>query len=211
MKKKLIYFSLIIILLLNACDTSLLKSKYSQNQDLLKIYSHIVNAKLKIKDFYNLSLEIFLLKFSYKHKNYWEVEDKSRRENLPEYKFIEIEKTYTISNNTNENTVNNWYRSHGNHSSNRFSELNLINKNNIENIEIDWIFSSGEKQSIQANPVVMNGKIFTPISGNYIAAINGYNGDLIWKSKKFKSTLAKRGLIYWKDSKSDKERIFFFK
>ena len=209
MKKKLFYFLIAIILLLNACDISTLKNKYSQNKNILTMYSYILDTKSKIKNFYNVSLEIFLLKFNKSHRNYWEVEDKTKRANLPEFKFLEIETNPTISNKANENTINNWYRSHGNHSSNRFSELNLINKNNIRNLEIDWIFSSGEAQSIQANPVVMNGTIFTPISGNYIAAINGYNGDLIWKSKKFKSTLAKRGLIYWKDSKSDIERIIF--
>ena len=84
-----------------------------------------------------------------------------------------------------------------------------ININNVQNIEIDWIFNSGEPQSIQCNPIIVEGVIYTPIGGNYIAAIDGSNGKLLWKSKKFKSTLAKRGIIYWKDSKSKIERIFF--
>ena len=209
MNKIFLLFFLTVCLLLNACDSTKLKSKYSQNANILNIYSYILDSKSKVAKLYNTSLEIFLLKFSKNHKNYWNIEDASHRAKLPEYKFLDIEKNPTISNNKNENTVNSWYRSHGNHSSNKFSELDLINKDNIENLEIDWIFSSGEPQSIQANPVVVNGTIFTPISGNYIAAINGYNGNLIWKSKKFKSTLAKRGLIYWKDSKSEHERIIF--
>ena len=76
-------------------------------------------------------------------------------------------------------------------------------------MEIAWVFKSGEPQSIQCNPIIVDGIIYNPISGNYIAAINGYNGNLIWKSKKYKSSLAKRGLIYWKDSQTNKERIFF--
>ena len=32
---------------------------------------------------------------------------------------------------------------------------------------------------------------------------------MIWKTEKFKSTLAKRGLIYWKDKKTESQRIFF--
>ena len=209
MNKIFLLFLLTASLLLNGCDSAQLKSKYSQNVNISNIYSYILDSKSKIADLYNTSIEIFLLKFSKKHKNYWNVEDESIRANLPEYKFLDIEKNPTISNNKNENTVNNWYRSHGNHSSNRFSELKLINKDNIKNLEIDWIFNSGESQSIQANPVVVDGIIYTPISGNYIAAINGYTGNLIWKSKKFRSTLAKRGLIYWKDSKSESERIIF--
>ena len=209
MKKKLFYFSIIIILFLNSCDTSQLRNKFSQNATILNIYSKIFETKLKIKKVYNDGIELFLLTFSKEHKDYWIIEDPIDRANLPEYKFLVSEKNPTISNFKNEKTINHWYRSHGNHSSNRFSELKIINKDNIKNLEIDWIFSSGEPQSIQANPIVVNGTIFTPISGNYIAALNGYNGNLIWKSKKFKSTLAKRGLIYWKDINSEKERIIF--
>ena len=188
MNKIFLLFLLTASLLLNGCDSAQLKSKYSQNVNISNIYSYILDSKSKIANLYNTSIEIFLLKFSKKHKNYWNVEDESIRANLPEYKFLDIEKNPTISNNKNENTVNNWYRSHGNHSSNRFSELKLINKDNIKNLKIDWIFNSGESQSIQANPVVVDGIIYTPISGNYIAAINGYTGNLIWKSKKFRST-----------------------
>ena len=85
----------------------------------------------------------------------------------------------------------------------------MINKKNIKNLKIAWIYNSGEPQDIQCNPIVIDGIIYTPISGNYIAAINGYDGKVIWKSKKFKSSLAKRGLIYWKNKETGEERIFF--
>ena len=76
--------------------------------------------------------------------------------------------------------------------SDRFSELKLINKHNVKNLEITWTYNSGEPQDIQCNPIVVNGIIYTPISGNYIAAIDGYDGKLVWKSKKFNSSLAKK-------------------
>ena len=59
----------------------------------------------------------------------------------------------------------------------------MINKKNIKNLKIAWIYNSGEPQDIQCNPIVIDGIIYTPISGNYIAAINGYDGKVIWKSK----------------------------
>jgi len=128
---------------------------------------------------------------------------------LAQFKIIDGEENPTESLHENDHALNKWYRSHGNHSSNRFSELKLINKNNIKNSDIAWIFKSGEPQDIQSNPIIVNGVIFTPISGNYIAAIDGYTGKLIWKTRKFKSTLAKRGLIYWKDPKTNQAKIFF--
>lgn len=128
---------------------------------------------------------------------------------MAQFKIIDGEENPTESLHENDHALNKWYRSHGNHSSNRFSELKLINKNNIKNSDIAWIFKSGEPQDIQSNPIIVNGVIFTPISGNYIAAIDGYTGKLIWKTRKFKSTLAKRGLIYWKDPKTNQAKIFF--
>ena len=41
------------------------------------------------------------------------------------------------------------------------------------------------KGDIQANPVVVEGVIYTPIAGGYIVAIDGKSGKLLWKSKKF--------------------------
>ena len=209
MKKINFIILLISIILLASCDSGNLRNKFSQNENISNIYSFTLEMKSKVQKLYNVSVETFLLSFSDVHRNYWKIEDQLTRSNLPEYKFLDVEKKPTISIKKNEHTLNHWYRSHGNHSSNRFSELKLINKDNIKNLEIAWVFNSGEPQSIQCNPIVIDGIIYTPISGNYIAAIDGYNGNLIWKSKKFKSTLAKRGLIYWKDPVTNKERIFF--
>ena len=206
---KIIFFLILNFFFLSSCSLENLKNKLSQNNSILNIYADVNSTKTKLIKFYNDSLENFLLKFFTSHKNYWNIEDSSKRFELPSIKFMEPEKNPTQTNNKNEFTFNNWYRSHGNHNSNRFSELKLININNIQNIEISWIFNSGEPQSIQCNPIIVDGIIYTPISGNYIAAIDGSNGKLIWKSKKFRSTLAKRGIVYWKDSKSKIERIFF--
>ena len=68
-----------------------------------------------------------MLKYFASHKSYWTIEDSSKRLKLPGIKFQEAEKNPTLTNNKNEFTFNNWYRSHGNHYSNRFSELDLIN------------------------------------------------------------------------------------
>ncbi len=200
---------LIVIFLIFSCSPNEIKSRLSQNENLRYFYSLIRNGHLEITSSYNKIVEIILLTFNDNHKNYWLVEDKKERNDLPLFKFINKENDPTISINESELTINNWYRSHGNHTANRFSELGLINANNVKNLEIAWVFKSGEPQDIQCNPIVINGIIYTPISGNYIAAINGYNGNLIWKSKKFKSSLAKRGLIYWNDPVTGNAKIFF--
>ena len=207
-KNKLISI-VIVIFLIFSCSTNEIKSRLSKNENLKYFYSSIRNGLLEINSSYDKIVEIILLTFNDNHKNYWRVEEKKERDSLPLFKFINKENDPTISLNKTELTTNIWYRSHGNHTANRFSELALINANNVKNLEIAWVFKSGEPQDIQCNPIVINGIIYTPISGNYIAAINGYNGNLIWKSKKFKSSLAKRGLIYWNDPVTNSAKIFF--
>ena len=47
-----------------------LRNKFSQSDNILNFYSNILKTKSKINKVYNNSIEIFLLKFSDKHKNY---------------------------------------------------------------------------------------------------------------------------------------------
>ena len=39
----------------------------------------------------------------------------------------------------------------------------------------------------------INNRIYTPIAGGYIVALDGFSGKLIWKSAKFGDFVAKRG------------------
>ena len=87
--------------------------------------------------------------------------------------------------------------------------MRLINKDNAKNLSVAWTFLADEVQDIQANPVVADGVIYTPISGGYIAAINGSNGKLIWKSTHYGKFAARRGLIYWPGKGNNSSRIIF--
>ena len=210
-KKKKITILLIIIIffaiLLSNID--IIINSLSQNSLAKNSYKDLRDKILKISSFYDKKYEKILLRLNKKHQNHWTIEKANNRIDLEKFKYISPEKNPTLSKKDSFDVNQNWYRSHSNHSSNRFSELTLINKKNIKNLKISWIYNSGEPQDIQCNPIVIDGIIYTPISGNYIAAINGYDGKIIWKSNKFKSSLAKRGLIYWKNKKTGDERIFF--
>ena len=69
MKYKNRFIILLIILFLGSCDLSQLRNKYSQNKEILNIYSGILIAKTRIKKVYNEGIELFLLTFSKKHKD----------------------------------------------------------------------------------------------------------------------------------------------
>ena len=77
------------------------------------------------------------------------------------------------------NNDENWTRSHGNHSSNKFSNLKLINKNNIKNLEVAWIYSFENKGDIPGNPIYYDGRVYLSSTEKSLIALNAKNGQKI--------------------------------
>jgi len=196
--------------------------------DMVKINSQIVNKPFieisfdnikssfykKIYRQFDNKYESFLLNFP-KHSSYWTAEDNQERNKLPKEFTLYSKGPFTENKSTYEKNLDNWPRSHGNSYSNRFSDLINVNKSNIENLEIAWIYNSkdrGESKwnfDVQCNPIIVDGKIYSPTAGGYIVSVDGYTGKELWRSKKFKDDVARRGIIYWKGNKSLKSRIYF--
>ena len=81
--------------------------------------------------------------------------------NLPDEVIIPaVDVNLTASNKKNFNNDENWTRSHGNHSSNKFSNLKLINKDNIKNLDVAWTYSFENKGDIPGNPIYYDGKVY---------------------------------------------------
>ena len=148
------------------------------------------------------------------HRKYWRPELASKREKLPKIKIIpKKEENFLPGKKIEEIEKNfsNWPRSHGGFSSMRFSSLDLINKENVNKLEIAWIFNSKDgKKGIEANPVVYEGLVYFPTPGNHIVCLNGANGKEIWRYKVERGYhAAKRGLQIWKDEKNNIIRLYF--
>ena len=211
MYKKVILILLGIFFLWIWKDYKKIDFSYINQSKITYSYNNLnSNFLRKLHKLYNRNVEDFLVKNFKKHKKYWEKEDASKRDKLPKIKIIKSEKNFTVNKFSYEKNFENWSRSHGNYSSNRFSNLKLINNKNAHNLQIAWIYKSeGQKNDIQANPIVIEGTIYTPISGGFIAAIDGSTGKIKWKTKKFGTSVARRGLVFWKGNKSEKSRIIF--
>ena len=71
------------------------------------------------------------------YKKRWEIEDQNIRNNFPEEIIVKA-KINDFSNQSypleEYSTSNNWFRSHGNNFSTRFSNFNSINNENVKNI-----------------------------------------------------------------------------
>ncbi len=91
-----------------------------------------------------------------------------------------------------------WHHSTGSPNSERYSQLNQINKENIQNLEIDWNFYSGQfskTNTVQTSPI-FTGKflINVTIQGD-VVAINPLSGDLVWRTK-LTRPVGRRGLAF---------------
>tara|TARA_B100001063_G_C16767962_1_gene559810 strand:+ start:906 stop:2939 length:2034 start_codon:yes stop_codon:yes gene_type:complete len=211
--KKYLKITLIFYIFFFTIDLIKIKSKYV-NRNLVSIDSSHLSFELnkKIYNFYDYLFQKFLL-ISSKHKFFWTVENDSRYNLKKKSYLISGSNLTSLKVSDYKNLLGDWKRSHGNDYSNRFSNLKKINKDNIKDLKLSWIYHSnnkiGKNIDIQCNPIVINGIIYTPVVGGFIVAIDGSTGKEIWKSEKFNHDVARRGILYWKDEVSLKERIFF--
>ena len=220
--KKILYllFSiLLLIVLFFLVDLTDVDNSYT-NRSLIEIDSKNLNSRHSFKistylRYYYLKAYKVINKETYKKR--WEIEDKNIRNNFLE----EITIKGKINDFSNQSypleeysTSNNWFRSHGNNFSTRFSNFNTINNENAKNLKLAWVYSPiNEKNyiyNVQANPIFYKGNIFLPNSQNQIVSINGLTGEQNWKFNVDKGIAAKRGMIIYESKNDNNEpRIFF--
>jgi len=210
MKKKLLLVVALILIIYVWKDFKKIDFGYINQSKVTYDYKNLNNNFLKkVYVFVDKKIENYLVSNNEEHKNYWKIENIQARSNLPKYTFKERATLFTKSENAYSLNSTNWLRSHGNNYSDRFSNLSLINKNNAKNLTVAWTFLADEMQDVQANPIINDGIIYTPISGGYLVAINGSTGDLIWRSSQYGKFAARRGLVYWPGKNDNDDRIIF--
>lgn len=211
-KKKIIFLFFFIIIFYIWKDYKKIDFYYINYPKVTYSYDNLNNNLIKnFHNYFNRKYEKFLLKFSKEHRDYW-IENKQSqfKDTNQKYKFYQNKKSFNKSNQEYFNNENNWTRSHGNNNSNRFSSLKQINNSNAHKLKLKWIFKSPENSGdIQANPIVYEGTIFTPISGGYIAALDAATGKTKWMSEKFGYFAARRGLVLVQGKNELENRIYF--
>ena len=212
MKKKIIKYLLILItffVLLIFYETTKVSYKII-NRDFISI--DINNARnpqiKKFLRFLDSAYTAFLLKFDNKTKLYFKVEN--FRDDLPEEKIINktdkfSENLYPVKNNGKL-----WLRNYGNSSSNRFSSLKQINKNNLEKLDLAWDYEIKGKlfNDIQSNVIVAENKIFIPSYNKKIISLDAVTGKEIWELE-LSDYAPRRGMVYLKGDTNQTSKLFF--
>ncbi len=99
---------------------------------------------------------------------------------------------------------NEWFTSASDYNSIKFSKIEKINKDNVNNLELAWIYKNGfvpDKNSPirnnnQATPIFTGKKIISSSIDGFVIALNPQNGKEIWRTK-IEYPAAKRGFTYF--------------
>ncbi|TMU50704.1 PQQ-binding-like beta-propeller repeat protein [Flagellimonas algicola] len=112
---------------------------------------------------------------------------------------------------------NSWKVYRGSYESNAHSDLGQINLNNVDHLNVAWVYKTGDSNtssSMQCNPLIIDGILYTTTPGLKVVALDAATGNEIWKydptsnNKNMGKGLAgtSRGLTYWEDGED--KRLF---
>ncbi|MFH5882692.1 PQQ-binding-like beta-propeller repeat protein [Halalkalibaculum sp. DA3122] len=99
--------------------------------------------------------------------------------------------------------------------SSSYSELDQVNKNNVDRLQEAWVYKSddleeGRYATIETNPIVVDGVLYGGTPNLNVFALDAQTGEELWMYRPFPEDPPRgymRAVTYWEDG-SDK-RIFF--
>jgi quinoprotein glucose dehydrogenase len=88
-----------------------------------------------------------------------------------------------------------------------YSNLIQINRSNVKTLAPAWTFDTGEKGWLEANPIVVDGVLYSCTPNHSVIALNGATGKLIWNFDSGLQGVARsRGVSFWREG--SESRIF---
>ena len=118
---------------------------------------------------------------------------------------------FTTPDAKNQSTVTNeeqdWRVYGGRTTDDHYSKLSQINRDNVKTLAVAWTFDTGEKGWLEANPIVIEGVLYTCTPTHNVVAIDAATGKRIWKFDSGLQGVARsRGVTFWRDGTD--RRIF---
>ncbi len=209
MKKilKIILYFFICILIFTGYEVTNIDNKYLNKKTINIDINNIRNPQVKklVRSLDNFFGNLYF-KISKKKQDEFFTIDIEKYENLPNEILVPSKlENLTLTNNESKNNLYDWKRSHGNHSSNKFSDLNQINVNNVKDLEVAWSYTFEKKGDIPGNPIFFDGKIYLSSTDKSLVSLDAINGKKIWEYKT-EGMAATRGLIL---NEEEKPKVYF--
>ncbi len=96
-----------------------------------------------------------------------------------------------------------WPSYGGSKSGDRYSPLTMINRANVNRLQVAWTWDTGEKGGLQTQPLIIGRQMFVYTPTQKIVALDAATGKELWR---FDSSLSSgqpdRGFSYWTDGKA---------
>ena len=118
-----------------------------------------------------------------------------------------------VNNEPADDAYSTWRVYHGDATASHYSSLNQINKGNVNQIELSWIFTTGdsdERSQIQCNPIIIDDILYATSPQLKLFALDATSGKQKWLFDPFAGKQAQgvnRGVVYWQSGND--ERILF--
>lgn len=109
-----------------------------------------------------------------------------------------------------------WNNYGGDKGSSAFSLLDQINRSNVDELEVAWIYHTGDvredgRGTMECNPIIVDGIVYMTTPALKVIAIDGATGELVWSFDPYEGEQqargVNRGVTYWEDG--DDKRILF--
>src|SRR4030081_3180762 len=79
-----------------------------------------------------------------------------------------------------DKSVNNFLLTNGNYAQTRFHPARQIERNNVKNLHVAWIFQTDVKESLETSPIVVDGVMFVTTSFSHVYALDAKTGVQLW-------------------------------
>jgi quinoprotein glucose dehydrogenase len=95
----------------------------------------------------------------------------------------------------------------------RYSRLTQINRENVENLEVAWVYETGDAfpgSEMQCNPIVVDGILYATSPQMKMIALDAATGNELWTHRpvvdgeEVRGRFRNRGLMHWSDGKDSR-------
>ena len=101
-----------------------------------------------------------------------------------------------------------WADYGGGPDSSHFVALDQINKSNVSQLQVAWVYPTGDSHAYLFNPIVVDNVMYVLARNSSLVALDAATGKEIWIHENLPG-LTTRGIAYW-ESKNRKERRLIF-
>ena len=101
-----------------------------------------------------------------------------------------------------------WKDYGGGPDSSHFVDLKQINKSNVNQLEVAWVYPTGDNRSYVFNPIVVDNVMYVQARNSSLVALDAATGKEVWIHENLPG-LATRGISYWESNDRKDRRLIF--